>query len=69
MLRANQLWAPFPDNDPDGARAAMQRFYALVNRQHGETFDPVTASRLEVEWWRVHREHQHDGTATAMTGR
>jgi hypothetical protein len=61
VLRANQLWAPFPDNDPDGARAAMQRFYALVNRQHGEGFDPVTASRLEVEWWRVHREHQHDG--------
>jgi hypothetical protein len=61
VLRANQLWAPFPDNDPDGARAAMQRFYALVKGQHGETFDPVTAARLEVEWWRVHREHQHGG--------
>jgi hypothetical protein len=61
VLRANQLWAPFPDNDPEGARAAMQRFYALVARRHGETFDPVTASRLEVEWWRVHRQHQHDG--------
>jgi hypothetical protein len=60
VLRANQLWAPFPDNDPDGARAAMQRFYALVKRQHGGTFDPATASQLEVEWWRVHREHQHD---------
>ncbi|HEX3690399.1 MAG TPA: hypothetical protein VHV28_11895 [Solirubrobacteraceae bacterium] len=60
VLRANQLWAPFPDNDPDGARAAMQRFYALVKDRHGETFDPVTASRLEVGWWRVHREHQHD---------
>ena len=33
VLRANQLWAPFPDNDPDGARAAMQRFYAMVARQ------------------------------------
>jgi hypothetical protein len=21
VLRANQLWAPYPDNDPDGARA------------------------------------------------
>jgi hypothetical protein len=60
VLRANQLWAPFPDNDPDGARVTMQRFYALVKRRHGEAFDPVTASRLEVEWWRVHREHQHD---------
>lgn len=59
VLRANQRWAPFPDNDPDGARAAMQRFYALVKRRHDETFDPIMASRLEVEWWRVHREHQH----------
>ncbi len=62
VLRANQLWAPFPDNDPDGARAAMQRFYAMVARQYDEVFDPVRASRLEVEWWRVHREHQHDQT-------
>jgi len=61
VLRANQLWAPFPNNDPDGARRAMQRFYELIKHQHGESFDPVTASRLEVEWWRVHREHQHNG--------
>jgi hypothetical protein len=63
VLRANQLWAPFPDNDPDGARRAMRRFYALVADQHGETFDPVRAAGLEVEWWRVHREHQHEGSA------
>jgi len=25
-LRAIQLWAPLPDNDPDGARARMRRF-------------------------------------------
>jgi len=59
VLRANQLWAPFPDNDPDGARRTMERFYAMLKRRHGETFDPATAARLEVEWWRVHREHQH----------
>jgi hypothetical protein len=59
VLRANQLWAPFPDNDPDGARRTMERFYALVTRRHGEAYDPATAARLEVEWWRVHREHQH----------
>ena len=58
VLRANQLWAPFPDNDPDGARRAMARFYSLVVRTHGESFDPVRASELEVEWWREHREHQ-----------
>jgi hypothetical protein len=60
VLRANQLWAPFPDNDPDGARRTMERFYRLVARHHGETYDPIRASALEVEWWRVHREHQHD---------
>ncbi len=63
VLRANQLWAPFPDNDPDGARRAMERFYRLVARRHGERFDPAEAARLEVEWWRVHREHQHDSEA------
>jgi hypothetical protein len=59
VLRANQLWAPFPNNDPDGARRAMERFYRLVAQGHGEVFDPTTAAELEVEWWRVHREHQH----------
>jgi hypothetical protein len=59
VLRANQLWAPFPDNDPDGARRTMQRFYRLVKRRYQEPFDPATAARLEVEWWRVHRAHQH----------
>ncbi len=59
VLRANQLWAPFPDNDPEGARQAMERFYRLVAEVHGERFDPRHASELEVEWWRVHREHQH----------
>jgi hypothetical protein len=58
VLRANQLWAPFPDNDPAGARRAMERFYRLVARRHGETFDPSRAAELEVQWWRVHREHQ-----------
>lgn len=59
VLRANQLWAPFPGNDPDGARRAMGRFYGLIVRRYGDAFDPATAARLEVEWWRVHREHQH----------
>lgn len=58
VLRANQLWAP-ADNDPDGARRCMRRFYTLVARRHGERFDVVEAARLEVEWWRVHRELQH----------
>lgn len=36
----------------------MRRFYGLVARHHGEPFDPTRAAWLEVEWWRVHREHQ-----------
>jgi uncharacterized protein YndB with AHSA1/START domain len=59
VLRANQLWAPFPVNDPDGARRTMESFYRLIARRYGESFDPARAAALEVEWWRVHREHQH----------
>jgi hypothetical protein len=60
VLRANQLWAPVPDNDPDGARRTMRRFYALAARVDGEPFDVDEAARLEVEWWRVHRHLQRD---------
>jgi hypothetical protein len=62
VTRANQLWAPYPDNDPEGARRTMERFYRLVTKHHGESFDPRRASELEVEWWRVHREHQREDT-------
>lgn len=61
VLKANQLWAPFPDNQPDGARAYMRRFYAMVAE---DDVDPAEAARLEVEWWRVHRAHQHDESVT-----
>src|SRR3954454_20901689 len=60
VLRANQLWAPVPDNDPAGARRCMERFYRLVARKHGERFDVHQAARLEVEWWRIHRELQRE---------
>jgi hypothetical protein len=62
VLRANQLWAPYPNNDREGARRAMERFYRLVAEHHGESLDPRRASELEVEWWRVHREHQREAT-------
>jgi hypothetical protein len=66
VLRANQHWAPYPRNDPDAARASMRRFYALVARSGSAmAIDPVRASELEVEWWRVHREHQHDPAVSA----
>src|SRR6201986_3623950 len=34
VRRATQLWARFPDNDPDGARRTMERFYAMLKRRH-----------------------------------
>jgi hypothetical protein len=69
VLRGNQLWAPYPDNDPDACRRVMERFYRLIATRYGETYDPARAAWLEVEWWRVHREHQHDdpdGDDTAL---
>ena len=59
VLRANQLWAPFPDNDAERARACMRRFYALVRLSYGEPANPAKAAELEVDWWRAHREAQH----------
>jgi hypothetical protein len=59
VLRAIQLWAPRPDNDPDGARACMRRFYALVRLSYGVPASPAKAAELEVDWWRVHRQVQY----------
>jgi len=64
VLRANQAWSPYPDNDPDTARACMRRFYALVRSSGHAAIDPPRAAVLEVDWWRVHREHQHDPRVT-----
>jgi hypothetical protein len=65
VLRANQLWAPFPDNDPERARACMRRFYALVRLSYGEPANPAKAAELEVDWWRAHREAQHSPSSAA----
>ena len=58
VLRANQVWAPQHGNDPEGARRLMRRFYSLLAEESGSSLDPGRAAELEVEWWRVHREHQ-----------
>jgi hypothetical protein len=59
MLRAAQLWAPFPDNDPDGARAHMHELYTLVRLRFGAPADPARAASLEIDWWRAHRKRQY----------
>jgi hypothetical protein len=70
VLRANQLWAPYPDNDAAGAQATMRRFYDLVATEHGLLLDVDRAAELEVEWWRVHRYLQResvDGSVEPLT--
>jgi hypothetical protein len=59
LLRATKLWAPYPDNDPDGARTCLRDLYALVRHRFGEPADPGLAASLELDWWRVHRRRQH----------
>jgi hypothetical protein len=69
VMRANQAWAPYPDNNPDLARAYMGRFYALAAARNHETYDVTEAARLEVEWWRCHRYLQReasDGSAASL---
>ena len=44
VLRANMQWAPFPDNDPDGARATMARFYRLLDADIDPTRRPSSRS-------------------------
>ena len=55
VLRANQKWAPYPNNDPVAARALMTSFYRRLG-----VADQPRAGELEVEWWRVHREAQRE---------
>lgn len=60
VLRANQVWAPYPVNDPAAARRLMAGFYRLTTRAGRLDVDPVRAADLEVDWWHAHRQHQHD---------
>ena len=59
VLRANQLWAPYPANNPEAARRSMARFYGLANAAGRLRVDPERAATLELAWWRAHRERQH----------
>jgi hypothetical protein len=41
----------------------MERFYRLLARHRCAPADAAIAARLEVEWWRIHREHQREDAA------
>ena len=60
VLRANQVWAPYPDNDPDAVCRSMAGFYRLTRRAGRLDVDPARAAELEVSWWHARRRHQHD---------
>ena len=64
LLRATQLWAPYPHNDPAAARRAMERFYRLLKQHRNEPFEPAQAARLEIKWWRAHRAYQYSNVAS-----
>jgi hypothetical protein len=63
VLRANQVWAPYPDNDPASAIRYMARFYRLANTAGRLRVDADHAAMLEIAWWRAHRERQHDNAS------
>ncbi len=71
VLRATQMWAPSRNHRADRAQRTMERFYRMVQRRYGESWDPATAAALELRWWRIHRENQHlpgSGSDQALAG-
>src|SRR3981081_4612264 len=38
VLRANMVWAPYPDNDPANAPALMRRFYSRFDARRPNPF-------------------------------
>jgi hypothetical protein len=54
VARAEMAAAP-ADNDVPLAESYMRRFYSLIKRVHGESFDVNEAARLDVNWWVIHR--------------
>lgn len=56
VARAEIAFAPFPDNNRALAEAYLRRFYQFIKKTHGEDFDVEQASKLELNWWGVHRK-------------
>jgi hypothetical protein len=55
MARAEIAFAPFPNNDIPLAEAYVRRFYQFIRKLHREDFDVERATKLEVNWWSIHR--------------
>ena len=56
MARAEIAFAPFPNNDIPLAEAYVRRFYQFIKNVHREDFDVERATKLEVNWWSIHRK-------------
>jgi hypothetical protein len=55
IARAEIAFAPYPNNDIPQTEAYVKRFYQYIKRVHGEDFDVEKATKLEINWWGVHR--------------
>jgi hypothetical protein len=54
VARGSAAWVPV-EHDEDEVRRHFVRFYRMARRWSGLTFDPVTAARLEIDYWIEHR--------------
>ena len=55
IARAEIAFAPFPNNNIPLTEAYVKQFYQFIKRVHGEDLDVEKATKLEVNWWGIHR--------------
>ncbi len=58
-----------PGQRPGAASALMARFYRMLAANERSKLDPVKQPRLEVQWWRAHRENQYGAAVQGGAGR
>jgi hypothetical protein len=69
MTRDGRAASPMRSFDPVRlGNAEADAWVAYYQRQHHETFDIDEAARLEIGWWRAHRELQHRDAYPDATG-
>ncbi|HLO33672.1 MAG TPA: hypothetical protein VK249_31280 [Anaerolineales bacterium] len=56
IARAEIAFAPVPNNDVPRTEAYVGRFYQFIKKIHREDFDVEQATKLEVNWWGIHRK-------------
>jgi hypothetical protein len=56
VARAEIAFAPFPNNDIPRTEAYVKRFYQFIKNVHHEDFNIERATKLEVNWWGIHRK-------------